>query len=138
MAQPLVQPTLDDNLQSTLWNLQWTVRDLEGGRTGGATSTGRLRSYMAGLSSGRTSSTGREWTRDWGKPDTRQMGVQGHHHHTSGTATDQTKGWGTSPKDGAHHQKMGRINNTRASTDRILDLDTLEGEGRQPDHHHLE
>ena len=35
MAQLIVQPTLDDNLQSTLCNLQWTVRDLEGGRTGG-------------------------------------------------------------------------------------------------------
>ena len=49
-----------------------------------------------------------------------------------------TKGWGTSPKDGAHHQKTGRVNNTRASMDQVLDLDKPEDEGRQPDHHHLE
>ena len=35
MAQLIVQPTLDVNLQFTLCNLQRTLRDLEGGRTGG-------------------------------------------------------------------------------------------------------
>ena len=67
-------------------------------------------------SSGRRCSTGREWTRDCGKPDTRQMGFQGHHHHTKGTAMDRTKEWGTSPKDGSHHQKTGRVKRRGAST----------------------
>ena len=117
MVHSLVQSTFY-NLQSTLCNLQWTVRDPERGRRGTPREGGRevgcrhrLRSYRAaGPFSGRRSSTGREWTRDWGR---KRMTPS---HHTLGTVTDQTNRWGTSPTDGVRHQQMGHITNRRGTS----------------------